>query len=185
MDHLLPSSPVYRPASGFCGPVPGFSPMRGAVSCRSLQPDDGREGLSRDPCRRIRRSEGHAERSCPGRLPDRRKPDRGRHLSSRGAGRGSFICRGRCIFRSGRPGDPGAYPHRGPARAVRPDVPSGRRPAGRAIHTDSLTPSRYAYKAPAATVTIRLADHEHRPAARFPCSHRGGQGFGSPQLHLW
>ena len=42
------------------------------------------------------------------------------------------------------------------ARAVRPDVPSGGQPAGRAIHADSLTPSRYAYKAPAATVTIRL-----------------------------
>ena len=42
------------------------------------------------------------------------------------------------------------------ARAVRPDVPSGRRPAGRAIHADSLTPSRYVYKAPETIVTIRL-----------------------------
>ena len=122
---------------------------------------------------RVRRSAGHAStipRNRPGDLPPRRaaqgewssRSGRARCVCARRSFRHSCLSSGTCRPVQGAL-DSGGGPIREPvnepgpaARAVRPDVPSGRRPAGRAIHADSLTPSRYVYKAPETIVTIRL-----------------------------
>src|SRR5580698_5187401 len=55
-----------------------------------------------------------------------------------------------------------------------------------AVDADPLTPSRYAYKAGADGNCDDSLGWIMGPAgSTISCSHRGGQGFESPQLHLW
>jgi hypothetical protein len=58
-------------------------------------------------------------------------------------------------------------------------------PPGTGHRRRSVDPSRHAYEAPAATVTIRLGRIMRPVGNAISCSHRGGQEFRIPSASRW